>query len=213
MWIHNNGQYSNNNSMNRWNYKQRKNNFNKYSAGILPYTFDQNGKCFFLLGKDNDGDWSDFGGRCEYKDKNDEKITAAREFFEETLGSVLNMNECIERINENETKNTTNVTKVLSQTLNGSPYHMYLIYIDFLNYSEIFNKTSNFIKYYHSYMCNNENKNINKIIEKNSIRWVSIDTLVYCMENNNISSKPLSLRGVFYKTIKKCIGDLIILKK
>jgi hypothetical protein len=51
------------------------------------------------------------------------------------------------------------------------------------------------------------------IIEKNSIRWVSIDTLVYCMENNNISSKPLSLRGVFYKTIKKCIGDLIILKK
>jgi len=62
-------------------------------------------------------------------------------------------------------------------------------------------------------MYNNENKNINKIIEKNSIRWVSIDTLVYCMENNNISSKPLSLRGVFYKTIKKCIGDLIILKK
>jgi hypothetical protein len=209
MWINN----YNNGSMNRWNYKQRRNNFNKYSAGILPYTFDSSGKCFFLLGKDNDGDWSDFGGRCEYKDKNDEKVTAAREFFEETLGSVLNINECIERINANETKNSTNVTKVLSQTLNGSPYHMYLIYIDFMNYSEIFNKTSNFIKYYHSYMYNNENKNINKIIEKNSIRWVSIDTLVYCMENNNISSKPLSLRGVFYKTIKKCIGDLIILKK
>jgi hypothetical protein len=209
MWINN----YNNGSMNRWNYKQRRNNFNKYSAGILPYTFDSSGKCFFLLGKDNDGDWSDFGGRCEYKDKNDEKVTAAREFFEETLGSVLNINECIERINANETKNSTNVTKVLSQTLNGSPYHMYLIYIDFMNYSEIFNKTSNFIKYYHSYMYNNENKNINKIIEKNSIRWVSIDTLVYCIENNNISSKPLLLRGVFYKTIKKCIGDLIILKK
>jgi hypothetical protein len=204
---------NNMNNMNRWNYKQRKNNFNKYSAGILPYTFDPNGKCLFLLGKDNDGDWSDFGGRCEYKDKNDEKVTAAREFFEETLGSVLNINECIEKIIENETRVTTNVTKVLSQTLNGSPYHMFLLNIEFLNYPEIFNKTSNFIKYYHSYMYNNENKNINKIIEKNSIRWVSIDTLIYCIENNNISSKPLPLRGVFYKTLKKCIGDLVILKK
>ena len=44
MWINN----YNNGSMNRWNYKQRRNNFNKYSAGILPYTFDSNGKCFFL---------------------------------------------------------------------------------------------------------------------------------------------------------------------
>ena len=54
-----------------WNYRKvERNNFNRYSAGILPYTFDQQGTCLFLLGKDNDNDWSDFGGRCEFKDKN-----------------------------------------------------------------------------------------------------------------------------------------------
>jgi len=203
---------SNNYNNNRWNYKQKKHSINKYSAGILPYTFDSKGKCLFLLGKDNDGDWSDFGGRCEFKDKNDEKVTAAREFFEETLGSILNIIECIERINKNEENADNNINKVLSQTLNGSPYHMFLIHIDYLNYSDIFNKTSNFIRYYHSNVYNNENMNINRIIEKTSIRWVSIDTLVICIENNNIS-QPLSLRGVFYKTIKKCISDLVILKK
>jgi hypothetical protein len=191
-------QYNNN----KWNYKQKKNIRMRYSAGVLPYTFDNSGTCLILLGKDNDGDWSDFGGKCEYKDKNDEKVTAAREFFEETLGSVIGINECIEKINENE-------NKVLSQTLNGSPYHMFLLKVDYLNYSEIFNKTSNFIKYYHSQNSSstNSSQNINKILEKTSIRWVSVDTLRNCIENNQFS-KPLSLRGVFYKTIKKSINEL-----
>ena len=62
-----------------WNY--RKINRCRYSAGVLPYTFDPGGKCMFLLGKDHEGDWSDFGGRCEFKDNNDEKNTASREFY------------------------------------------------------------------------------------------------------------------------------------
>jgi len=190
----------------RWNNKHSRRNYNKYSAGVLPYTFDSNGKCLFLLGKDNEGDWSDFGGRCEHKDKNDEKNTASREFYEETLGSVININECIEKINLVD-------NKIISQTLNGSPYYMFLIQVDFLNYSEVFNKTLNFIKYYHSNQTyNNENRNINRILEKSSIRWVNIDTLINCVENK-VSSSPLPLRGVFYKTIKKSINDLLILKK
>jgi len=200
MWTNNNY-----NNYTRWNYAKRK-NYNKYSAGILPYTYDSTGKCFFLLGKDNEGDWSDFGGRCEFKDKNDEKNTASREFYEETLGSVININECIEKINLVD-------NKIISQTLNGSPYYMFLIQVDFLNYSEVFNKTLNFIKYYHSNQTyNNENRNINRILEKSSIRWVNIDTLINCVENK-VSSSPLPLRGVFYKTIKKSINDLLILKK
>ena len=67
-----------------WTYKKSNKNTIRYSAGILPYTFDQNGKLLFLLGKDNDGDWSDFGGRCEFKDRNEPKNTATREFYEET---------------------------------------------------------------------------------------------------------------------------------
>ena len=185
-----------------WNYKKiNKGCTNRYSAGILPYTFDQSGNCHFLLGKDNDGDWSDFGGRCELKDNNDEKNTASREFYEETLGSIININECFEKINN------PGINKIISKTLNGSPYYMYLIYIDYLNYSESFIKTSNFIKYQFS----NDKKNISKIIEKTCIRWVSMDTLLNCVENKDFSS-PISLRGVFYKTLENFKDQLLFLR-
>jgi hypothetical protein len=172
---------------------------NKYSAGILPYTFDPSGKCIFLLGKDNEGDWSDFGGRCEFKDRNDEKRTAAREFFEETLGSVITIPECIEKLKDS--------FKIISTTLNGSPYYMFVMKIEHLNYMEYFNRTTSFLEYY---CANNytEKHSINRIIEKKSIRWVTIDTLVNCLENKNKMS-PIPLRGVFYKTLESSIGHLI----
>ena len=44
------------------------NNFEIYSAGILPYTYFK-GTTYFLLGRDIDNKWSDFGGRVEPKDK------------------------------------------------------------------------------------------------------------------------------------------------
>ena len=174
-------------SYTNWNYK-RANNI-RYSAGILPYTFDQDAKCYFLLGKDNENDWSDFGGRCEFKDKSEPLNTATREFYEETLGAVLNVQECINKI-------IVNPVKIISKTLNGSPYYMYLLYIDYQNYSESFNKTSNFLKYHY----NNEKRIINKVIEKNSIRWVSMDTILNCLENGQ-SNSPISLRGVFHNTM------------
>ena len=174
-------------SYTNWNYK-RANNI-RYSAGILPYTFDQDAKCYFLLGKDNENDWSDFGGRCEFKDKSEPLNTATREFYEETLGAVLTVQECINKI-------TVNPVKIISKTLNGSPYYMYLLYVDYQNYSESFNKTSNFLKYHY----NNEKRIINKVIEKNSIRWVSMDTILNCLENGQ-SNSPISLRGVFHNTM------------
>ena len=39
-----------------------------YSAGILPYTIWK-GNIYFLLGRDYDNKWSDFGGRAEPNDK------------------------------------------------------------------------------------------------------------------------------------------------
>ena len=56
-----------------------------YSAGILPYKVSEDNKVYVLLGKDNQGTWSDFGGRSEIKDQNNIMETAAREFFEESL--------------------------------------------------------------------------------------------------------------------------------
>ena len=180
-----------------WNYRKIHKGYTRYSAGVLPYTFDQTGKCLFLLGKDNDNDWSDFGGRCEFKDHNDPLNTASREFYEETLGAVLNIQECLDKIN-------TKPFKITSKTLNGSPYYMYLIYVDYLNYADTFNKTLQFLKYTYS-----NDKNIYKIIEKTSIRWVSMDTILNCIENREV---PLSLRGVFYKTMQSCKEELMFLK-
>ena len=65
-WSRYNNNYNNNYTT--WNYRKINKITIRFSAGILPYTFDQTGKCLFLLGKDNDNDWSDFGGRCEFKD-------------------------------------------------------------------------------------------------------------------------------------------------
>ena len=187
-----------------WNYRKiNRSTINKYSAGILPYTFDLNGNCLVLLGKDNEGDWSDFGGRSEFKDHNDEKNTASREFYEETLGSILSINECIDKIG--------NSKKIISKTLNGSPYYMFLIRVEYLNNTHTFNKTANFIKYHYS-QNNNLQNNFHKIFEKNTIRWVNINTLINCIENK-IFSTPLPLRGVFYKTIQSCLTDLIELRK
>ena len=59
--------------------------------------------------------------------------------------------------------------------------------------NETFNKTSNFLKYQF------QSNYLNKIIEKTSIRWVTIDTLLNCIDNTQ--ETPLSLRGVFKNTI------------
>jgi hypothetical protein len=185
------------NTYTTWTYKKVNKGTVRYSAGVLPYTFDQSGKLFFLLGKDNDGDWSDFGGRCEFKDRNDPVNTASREFYEETLGAVLNIQECVDKM--------TDQKKIISKTLNGSPYYMYLIYIDNLNYSDSFNKTSQFLKYQF------DTRITSKIIEKVAMRWVSIDTLLNCIENKNYST-PISLRGVFYKTITDFKEQLVQLQ-
>ena len=174
------------NNYSTWNYKKINKNMIRYSAGILPYTFDQTGKCFFLLGKDHEGDWSDFGGRCEFKDHSEPLNTATREFYEETLGAVISIQECMDKIN-------INPIKILSKTLNGSPYHMYMMYIDYTNYSDTFNKTSNFLKYQFD-------KQNTKFIEKNLIRWVSMDTILNCIENGPVNNL-LSLRGVFFNTM------------
>lgn len=192
-----------------WNYRKIKNNMNRYSAGVLPYTYDLSGKCLFLLGKDNEGDWSDFGGRCEFKDRNDEKNTASREFYEETLGSVMNITDCVEKLTNG------NPIKITSKTLNGSPYYMYLLYVDYINYSEVFTKVSNFLKYTHSNNSSSSSKiDIKGIIEKTTIRWVSLDTILNCIENRKTKSViPLSLRGVFFDTINSSKETLIQLAK
>jgi hypothetical protein len=187
-----------------WNYKKysKSGYTNRYSAGILPYTYNLQGQCLFLLGKDYEGDWSDFGGRCELKDRNDPINTASREFYEETLGAVMDISDCNDKLMNGKP------IKIVSKTLNGSPYYMYLLYVENSNYPENFNKTSNFLKYHYS---NISTSGLNKIIEKVNIRWVTLDTLLNCIENRD--SSPISLRGVFYKTIENFKEEIVVLNK
>ena len=85
---------------------------------------------------------------------------------------------------------------------------MYLLYVENFNYPETFNKTSNFLKYHYS---NISTSGLNKIIEKVNIRWVTIDTLLNCIDNRD--SSPISLRGVFYKTIENFKEQIISVNK
>jgi len=62
-----------------------------HSAGIIPYTYDENFKAYLLLGRESKKGWTDFGGEREKNDTDNPtdtvcnpQITAAREFTEET---------------------------------------------------------------------------------------------------------------------------------
>jgi hypothetical protein len=96
--------------------------------------------------------------------------------------------------------------KIVSKTLNGSPYHMYLMYIEHSNYSESFNKTAQFLMYQF------DKKEMSRLIEKNTIRWVSMDTILNCIENKE-KNTPISLRGVFYTTLVNSRDQLQFLIK
>ena len=63
-----------------------------YAAGVLILA-KHNGQIYTLLGKDQYETYSDFGGKCEYYDKNIPMFTAAREMYEETCGVVLSISE------------------------------------------------------------------------------------------------------------------------
>ena len=65
------------------------------------------------------------------------------------------------------------------------------------------NALGNFIKYQF------DSRTTSKVIEKTSIRWVNMDTIINCIENR---TPPISLRGVFLKTIQNCKESLMFLQ-
>ena len=160
-----------------------------YSAGILPFTYYK-GTIYFLLGRDSDNKWSDFGGRVEPKDKGDYEYTATREFFEETLGSVLDF--------DYTKKQLKKCPKIISKTGSGHSYYMYILKIP---YSEIirtkFNSTKNFL----SNVVTTIDK---KYVEKNDIRWISLETLQHSIEGKSL----ISLRSVFVNSYKNNIQEI-----
>ena len=150
-----------------------------YASGVLFYSRSLDQTLYFLLGKDHDNKWSNFGGGCELSDKSDYEITAAREAWEETLGAVYEY-EHIKNIIKNR-----GIKHIISKTPSGRPYYMFIVKIPFTTtYRDKFMSTKKFIS------------NIpvdRKFLEINDIKWVSIDTIKYSLENRKSFIKLMSV--------------------
>jgi len=160
-----------------------------YSAGVLPYCFYEN-TIYFLLGRDSDNKWSDFGGRVEPKDKYDHETTACRECFEETLGCIYDYNYL--------KKNIKKCHKITSKTSSGHNYYMFLLKINYnYNVRTKFQSTRAFLQHM-------DLKLDKKYIEKNDVRWLSLETINHCLNDHSI----INLRSIFINTLKLHYDDI-----
>lgn len=163
-----------------------------YAAGILFYSKSIDQTPYFLLGKDFENRWSNFGGRCELSDKYDSEVTAAREAWEETLGAVYDYENMRSLI-----KNKT-VKCITSRTPSGHPYYMFIVKIPFTtSYRDRFTSTKKFIS----------NIQVDKkFLEINDIKWVSLNTIKYSIENKKSFIK---LRTVFEQNLATSIDEIV----
>ena len=163
-----------------------------YAAGILFYSKSVDQTPYFLLGKDLENKWSNFGGRCELSVKYDSEITAAREAWEETLGAVYDY-DVLKSVIKNKTAKC-----ITSRTPSGYPYYMFLIKIPFTtSYRDRFASTKKFIS----------NIQVDKkFLEINDIKWVSLDTLKYSIQSKK---SIIKLRNVFEQSLESSIDEIV----
>ena len=181
-----------------------------YCAGILPYQVNERGEVYVLLGQDEFGKWSDFGGKSELIDNNSSKNTATREFFEETLNSVVDK-KTIELLLNNE----KNFKFIQSKTVRGLPYYMFVLRIPMLNSArEQFLNTRKFLtevrKHNSIYHLFDTKDSDWKFFEKKDIKWISLDTILLCLEDPKVEKQTgWNLREIFKTTLGNSINELI----
>jgi hypothetical protein len=194
------------------NVDSRKSNYKKsfYCAGILPYQVNELGEVYMLLGQDELGKWSDFGGKSEIIDNHDSKNTASREFFEETLNSVVDK-ETIDSMLQNE----KNFKFIQSKTVRGLPYYMFVVRMPMLDSTRAkFLSTRKFLSdvrdqnpMYHLFDYKDSDW---KFFEKRDIKWISLDTILLCLGGTKIEKQVgWSLRDIFKSTLENNINILI----
>jgi hypothetical protein len=146
-----------------------------YASGILPITwFD--GVPLFLVGEDvRDGTYSDFGGKMERYDRNI-IATACREFYEESLGCVLDIKQIRARINPQT------AIMLRGRTQNSNMYFMYVTEIPYMPHiRSTFHKILGFFRA----------KNIQRMyVEKTDVQWVTLEML-----------RNMNKRSVFANTL------------
>lgn len=161
-----------------------------YSAGILPIS-RFNGELLVLLGRDRaDGQWSDFGGRSEAEDRGDPKRTAAREFFEESMGVVLSIEAVGARLDCSKCH-----TKIESRTMGGQSYSMYVVGVPFFHtYGSQFLKVARFARYMEAKR---------RFLEKSEISWFNMNDLIAAARGVcRAKHAPTPLRDVFAASVR-----------
>ena len=135
----------------------------EYSAGVLPYTL-VDGRLVFLIGRGHRKFFSDFGGRSDPADMNCPVTTAMREFYEETCGCVMSMDQL-----QRKFENPDNYVEIRSTTQSGKVYYMYLVPVAWSNqYLKTFERVTEFVR---------TERLSRKYREKDQLRWISLDNL------------------------------------
>lgn len=146
-----------------------------YAAGVLPICWISN-KLFFLVGRDaRDDTWSDFAGKCEKIDR-DIAWTAAREFWEESYGVLMDAKTMRARLSD--------AMQLQGRTQNSHPYYCFLAEIPFIPHlRDAFRKHLAFMR----------QRNVHRMyIEKTDIMYVSLEELF---------SEEFPKRSVFKDTL------------
>lgn len=156
-----------------------------YSAGILMY-LKKNDILYFLLGKDCRYDnWSDFGGKSDDKDHRNPAKTAAREFYEETCGVIMDMNDTVESISRRDC--------IECMSYKQNKYFMFLMkYLDTVHD----NKFENEFKNQYELICTKPVEIFRPFREKSDLKWFSL---------TEILDNRYRMRSVFYNSFTENI--------
>ena len=148
-----------------------------YAAGILIISIF-NGKLYTLLGQDHYNTYSDFGGKNDLCDKNQHLLTASREAYEETCGSVYSYSEFSNKL--------INCDIISALSFTNKPYHMYMLFIKYD--PDIPHK----FEYIYNYIRNI--KHMNQFHEKKQLKWFLLD---------DVLNHKVCLRNIFQRTINE----------
>lgn len=150
-----------------------------YAAGVLPVCWIGT-TMFFLVGRDaRDDTWSDFAGKCEKVDR-DKESTAAREFWEESYGVLMDAKTMRARLVPG------NYVELQGRTQNAHPYYCYLTEVPFIAHlRDAFRRHLAFMR----------QRNVHRMyLEKTDICYVDFDELF---------SEEFPKRSVFKDTLLK----------
>lgn len=118
-----------------------------HCSGVIPYCLYGNA-CYFLLGKTRTGKLLTYTGKSEFvSDKTGlfeaPVVTAAREFFEESLGSIISYAQCLEACKACDKRKV-----VVSATPKNTVCYTFLIEVAYhRHYSSVFLKMKAFLEF------------------------------------------------------------------